>query len=162
MLIGIMSDSHDNLVNIKKAVDKFNELGVDLVIHLGDICSPFSAKVLQGLRSEIIGVFGNNDGEVLGINRVVNGKFYKPPHLFEIENKKFILFHEGDICQYISEEIDFVLYGHSHKALVEYKGKQIIINPGAVSGYLSERATVVILNTVEKVCDILEIEVDSL
>lgn len=162
MLIGIMSDSHDNLENIKIAVDKFNKLGVELVIHLGDLCSPFSARVLQDLRSDIIGVFGNNDGEVLGINRLLKGKFYKPPHLLEIENKKFILLHEGDICKYISEDIDFVLYGHSHNALVEHKGKQMIINPGTVSGYVSGKATLAILNTDEKVCDILEIEVDSL
>ncbi|HML05759.1 MAG TPA: metallophosphoesterase family protein, partial [Methanobacterium sp.] len=44
-----MSDSHDNLDAIRKAVDAFNKAGVDLVIHAGDMISPFTAKEIQNL-----------------------------------------------------------------------------------------------------------------
>jgi putative phosphoesterase len=35
-MIGIISDTHDNLPAIKRAVDLFNEKNVDLVLHAGD------------------------------------------------------------------------------------------------------------------------------
>jgi len=79
MIIGIMSDSHDNLDRIKQAIDKFNNLAVGYVIHLGDICSPFSVRLFDELKCDYIGVFGNNDGELIGISRLSHGKFHKPP-----------------------------------------------------------------------------------
>jgi len=36
MLIGIISDTHDNARNLLKAVELFNEKEVGLVIHCGD------------------------------------------------------------------------------------------------------------------------------
>ena len=49
-MIGIMSDSHDNLDAIRKAVDAFNEAEVDLVIHAGDMISPFTSKEIKKLN----------------------------------------------------------------------------------------------------------------
>ncbi len=43
-MIGILSDSHDNLDAIKKAVNLLNKKKVDLVIHAGDLISPFTAQ----------------------------------------------------------------------------------------------------------------------
>jgi putative phosphoesterase len=42
MIIGIISDSHDNLTQIKIAVDIFNREKVELVLHAGDFVSPFT------------------------------------------------------------------------------------------------------------------------
>jgi hypothetical protein len=39
-LTGIISDSHDNRNNIRKAVDIFNQKDVCLVIHAGDFIAP--------------------------------------------------------------------------------------------------------------------------
>ena len=52
MKIGVLSDTHDNLVNIRKAVEIFSKNGVEAVIHAGDFCSPFTLpefKPLTGL-----------------------------------------------------------------------------------------------------------------
>ncbi len=67
MLIGIMSDTHDNLPAIRKAVEFFNERNVDLVIHAGDYVAPFVARELKKLKAPLKGVFGNNDGERKGL-----------------------------------------------------------------------------------------------
>ncbi|MDQ1279514.1 MAG: Calcineurin-like phosphoesterase superfamily domain, partial [Thermoproteota archaeon] len=32
-LIGIISDTHDNIYSIDEVVEKLNEIGVDLVLH---------------------------------------------------------------------------------------------------------------------------------
>jgi hypothetical protein len=41
MLIGAVSDSHDNLTQIDKAVALLNQKNVGLVLHAGDYVSPF-------------------------------------------------------------------------------------------------------------------------
>jgi len=51
MITGIISDTHDNMMTLKKAVDYFNDRNVLHVIHAGDFTSPFTFRVLKGLRS---------------------------------------------------------------------------------------------------------------
>jgi predicted phosphodiesterase len=34
--IGVLSDSHGNIVNLQDAVIKLNQLNVDAIFHLGD------------------------------------------------------------------------------------------------------------------------------
>ena len=63
MKLGVMSDSHDNIPNVKRAVALFNELSVDLVVHAGDFIAPFAIDPLGDLNCGVVGVFGNNDGE---------------------------------------------------------------------------------------------------
>jgi uncharacterized protein len=41
-LIGLISDSHDNLNAIRKAVEFFNRKEVKAVLHAGDLVSPFT------------------------------------------------------------------------------------------------------------------------
>ncbi len=62
-MIGIMSDSHDNLDAIKQAVRLFKEIKCDFIIHAGDFVAPFAAKELEGLSCQVKAVFGNCDGE---------------------------------------------------------------------------------------------------
>ena len=50
-MIGIMSDSHDNLTAIRKAVEFFNKKQVKAVLHAGDIISPFTVRAFKELRT---------------------------------------------------------------------------------------------------------------
>ena len=66
--IGIMSDSHDNINAIKRAVEIFNEEKVEAVFHAGDFIAPFVVPLaLKNLKCDLYGVFGNNDGERIGL-----------------------------------------------------------------------------------------------
>jgi hypothetical protein len=49
MLIDVMSDTHDNIMQTKKAVEKFNRKKVEHVLHAGDIISPFMIDTLLEL-----------------------------------------------------------------------------------------------------------------
>jgi predicted phosphodiesterase len=40
MIIGVISDSHDDIINVKQAIKIFNEYKVDYVIHAGDYIYP--------------------------------------------------------------------------------------------------------------------------
>ena len=63
MLIGAISDSHDNLPQVEKAVKILNEQKVGLVLHAGDYVAGFVVPRLAKLNCPLIGVFGNNDGD---------------------------------------------------------------------------------------------------
>ena len=63
MRIGIVSDTHNNLKNVRKIVDLFNNAGVDRVIHTGDVTQAKTLAVLADLEAPLFGVFGNNDQE---------------------------------------------------------------------------------------------------
>ena len=68
MRIGVVSDTHNNLRNVARIVELFNEAHVDLVVHTGDITQAKTLDVLAGLSSPLVGVFGNNDQERESLN----------------------------------------------------------------------------------------------
>ena len=70
MIIGLISDTHDNLPYIKKAIIRLNEERVNLVLHAGDYISAFTAKPYAELTVPLIGVFGNNCAEIELLKRV--------------------------------------------------------------------------------------------
>ncbi len=43
-MIGILSDSHDNLVRVREAVRLFNDAVCDRVIHAGDLVALFTGE----------------------------------------------------------------------------------------------------------------------
>ena len=67
MKIGVISDTHDNIPLIKRAVGLFNRNGVGHILHAGDFVAPFSILPFNALKSPFTGVFGNNDGEKKGL-----------------------------------------------------------------------------------------------
>ena len=63
MLIGILSDTHDNVPKTRAAVKRLNTEGVACVLHAGDFIAPFIIDTLKDLAAPMTGVFGNNDGD---------------------------------------------------------------------------------------------------
>ena len=41
MKIGILSDTHDDIDNVKEAIYRFKEQKVELIVHAGDFCIPW-------------------------------------------------------------------------------------------------------------------------
>ena len=50
MLIGAISDTHDNLPQIEKAVKYLNEQKVDLVLHAGDYVAGFVIPKFKAVK----------------------------------------------------------------------------------------------------------------
>ncbi|MGB8087587.1 MAG: YfcE family phosphodiesterase, partial [Nitrososphaeraceae archaeon] len=63
MKIGIISDTHDDIENVRKAIEIFNKKDVQYVIHAGDYVFPGIVLEFKRLNAKLIGVLGNNDGE---------------------------------------------------------------------------------------------------
>ena len=159
MIIGIMSDSHDNLDNIRKAVTLFNERGVSQVLHAGDFVAPFTFRVLKDLNAAFTGIFGNNDGEVYFLNQMFQGRIFIQPHTINLEDKKLVMLHEHFLVDALADSghYDIIVYGHTHKPVVEKKGKALVINPGECGGWLYGKATVAVLDTVKMDAEIVEL-----
>ena len=94
MLIGVTGDTHNNLKNISKICDLFNEADPSFVIHTGDITLPKSLAAFSKLKMPLIGVFGNNDEfEKKGLieeAKKFDCDFFDEPHTLEINEKKII------------------------------------------------------------------------
>lgn len=150
MKIGIISDTHDNMPKIALAVRLFNKERVDLVVHAGDFISPITADKFAALDAPFIGVFGNNDGERLYLTKRFKkiGVIYPDYHEFEFAGKRGVVMHEPKFIDALvkSETYDLVIYGHTHEIDIR-EGKTLVINPGEACGWISGRATVVILDT---------------
>jgi putative phosphoesterase len=68
--IGIISDTHDDIVNVRKALEIFRNYKIKYVIHAGDYIFPGIVKEFGKLKeATFIGVFGNNEGEKLGLSK---------------------------------------------------------------------------------------------
>lgn len=148
MLIGIMSDTHDNLPFVKRAIEIFNEKKVGYVIHAGDYTSPFTLKLFHELQSEYIGIFGNNDGDKLLLQERAGGKIRNQPYIFTLEGKKIVVMHEHFVVDALADSghFDLVVYGHTHEIDVRKVKKTLVVNPGEVSAYLYGKSTVALVN----------------
>ncbi len=155
MLIGAISDSHDNLPLIEKAVKILNEQKVELVLHAGDYVAGFTLAKLKKLNCPLIGVFGNNDGdhELLKkrFSETENCTIHDRFAAITVEGYKIALLH-GDELELLCAIIDSgyfnaVIHGHSHNRSIEQKGKTLSVNPGELCGYLTGKPSIALLDT---------------
>lgn len=152
MIIGILSDTHNNLPNLQAALDLFRQRGIATLIHCGDLTGVEVAQKMDGFR--VICVFGNGDfatGEIRHVLLAQNpenyaGLIYKG----EIDGVRVAATHghlPGAADELIlSGEFDYVFLGHSHRHKEEQAGATRIINPGALGGLHSEARQVCLLD----------------
>lgn len=160
MKIGVISDTHDNLPKIKKAVELFNAEGVQLVIHAGDIIAPFAAEAMSKLQCRVIAVLGNNDGEKIILAKKFEdiGELHANMAQIEVGGRKIAVVHYSDSVEALalSEQFDIVIYGHTHKLDVR-KGRTLVVNPGECGGWVTGKCTVVLIDL-----DKLDVEIREL
>ncbi len=149
MILGIISDSHDNVEKIKQAALVFKEQGVQVIIHAGDVIAPTSLKPLMDLAIPIYAVRGNNDGETIMLHRLITstkGQFFTGTGFIKIEGFRIGLFHEHELPLELKNgtPLDLVIWGHNHELYVEH-GKPCRINPGEACGLMTGRATIVVV-----------------
>lgn len=160
MLIGIISDTHDDMQSIRKAVDIFNAEKVVHVIHAGDITSPFTFEVFRDLESRFTGIFGNNDGDRLLLKEKSEGNMFNQPHKMTLNKKSIVILHEPDIADDLSDSghFDIVIYGHTHRTDTRKVRNTVVINPGKAARLHKGRATLAILDTQHMGTRIISIE----
>lgn len=158
MFIGIISDTHDHIEKVKKAIEIFNQYNLISVIHCGDFVAPFTLKEFGILKTKFYAVFGNCDGEKEGLLKVAkenNFVLSEAPLALSFCNRKFIIFHK--LPKEKINNVDYIIYGHTHKSEIKKEENVFIINPGEACGLLTERATIAILNIEKNEIEFLEI-----
>ena len=161
MLIGIIADTHDHVDHIQEAVRLFKQREVDLVIHAGDYCSPFTIPLFRDLP--LRGILGNNDGDLyLLMNKFseigadLEGEFFK----LRTGDRSIAVYHgtypEITDALYKCGNYDVVITGHTHETLNELKGNTLAINPGTANGF-GDKATVALLETTSLEVEFVEL-----
>ncbi len=150
MLLGIMSDSHGRHKTVRKAVELFTTLGVERIIHCGDVGGPEVFDELVGRPLDF--VWGNMDfpdAAVLEYLRTTGLREPgEPPLQLEFDEKSVAIFHghEPQFSEALEQlTVNYILHGHTHVARNELLNGRRIINPGAL--FRASRKTVATLDT---------------
>jgi len=161
MKIGIISDTHDNLTQINKAVKIFNQEKVELVLHAGDFVSPFTFLEFKKLKCPLKGVFGNNDGDKLYLQEKFKGigELCPEPYQVNINQKSIIMLHKDGLIDALAEsqKYEVIIYGHTHRTDLHKIRKTLIINPGECGGWLSGKSTIALLDLENSETNIIEL-----
>lgn len=161
-MIGIISDTHENIPATKKAVEILKQRKADIVVHCGDIISPVMIPLFEGLPMKF--VYGNNDGEVEGLNVMAQKYGFEDitfQKQFTYQNKSFYVYHgtNPSLLQNAidSQQHDYILTGHTHIIRDETIGTARVINPGAL--FNVEKYTIAFLDVSSNNLEFIEIHV---
>jgi len=146
--LGILSDTHDNVPQVRKAVALFNREMVDLVLHAGDYVAPFSVKPLFELQCDFMGVWGNNDGDKMALHRISQGKIEQTFRQEEYDGKKILLGHYFETLDALvaSQAYSLIVYGHTHEPEMRKQGQTLVLNPGECGAWLYGESTVAVVD----------------
>jgi len=115
---------------LEPVVDLFRRSGVDLILHAGDAGH---ASVLQSLErvAATIAVRGNADS--LDLIETLPDRVW-----IEVGSRTVLLLHghHGKTALKAARaaaapDVDLIVFGHSHKPLIEREGRTILFNPGS-------------------------------
>ncbi len=160
MQIGIISDTHNKISKLYKAVEILNARSVSFLIHCGDLTDDRLIGCLNGFR--VYFAYGNTDFSIGAIDRALNkiDPLAKSGYSldFHIENKRFFVAH-GDTKKILVDAInsnnyDYILTGHTHQFCDERINRSRLINPGALGGNQGEHSFAILdteLDLVEQI-----------
>ena len=104
----------------------------DLIVHAGDFATVETLDMLRGFAS-VRGVHGNVDEPEL--RRLLPRRLR-----FQIEGRWVGVVH-GDspvlptvqraVAEFVDQEVDLIVFGHSHKPLLRREGELLLFNPGS-------------------------------
>jgi len=157
MKLAIISDTHDNLAILEKAVNWMKENNIEEIIHCGDICSP---NTLQWLAENFPGkmhlVFGNVDNGQDEMAKIAK----KNSNIFlcgksgeiKINSQKISFCHHPALARKLAQtgRYNFVFYGHTHQPWEEELNGCRLINPGNLSNMLYKASFAVYDTKTEK------------
>ena len=134
VLVGVISDTHDSATRGRRPLDPvfdfFQRAGVGLILHAGDVGH---ASILERLDAiaQVAAVRGNADPLEL---------IETLPDRVKIEVGSHVVLllhgHHGKTAlkaarSAASPEVDLIVFGHSHRPLIDREGSTILFNPGS-------------------------------
>lgn len=143
MKLTVISDIHDNITNLRKALGIPALQATEAMLCCGDLCSPFVIKLLgQAYGNPIHIVLGNNDGDLAAIIQTVKG--YGNIHVHGeyfhgvFGGKTIAMNHYPEKAEILAASgmFDVVCYGHNHQLERDRKVRgTLLLNPGTLMGF---------------------------
>ncbi len=137
MKVLVVSDTHGRIGRLQTIIEKVQP--VDLLIHLGDFeGNKYYIESIIDCELEIVS--GNNDidPELLD-EKIINIGKYKVlithGHRFSVNSGIDRLANYG-----ASKGVDIVMFGHTHKPIIEYRNGITMVNPGSLTYPRQENA----------------------
>ena len=156
MLVGVLADSHDRLTKLDAALELFRRRRVEHILHAGDFVAPFAVKRILACGIPFTGVFGNNDGETAGLERLAPSIFPEP-HALELGGRRIILVHDlANLPPQRRKGADAIVFGHTHEPHLD-PGPPLLLNPGECCGWVNNRPTVALLDLATLEATILDL-----
>lgn len=130
MKILIVSDTHRRQDNYKKVLRKVGR--PDMVIHCGDAeGAEYTISRMAGCPVEI--VLGNNDffSDLPKEKEFMIGQYkvwLTHGHNYYVSMGNEVIKREAE-----ARGVDIVIYGHTHKPVVDWSGNVIAVNPGSLT-----------------------------
>jgi len=151
-LIGVLSDTHNNIANLRAALEIFEQRGVSTLIHCGDVTALATLEWLAEFR--VIYVYGNGDytaGEMREMLLRYDPQNYGGlTYNGELGGARIAAAHGHlpgsveDLAR--SGEYDYVFHGHTHHRRDERIGRARVINPGALGGLHRQERSVCLVD----------------
>ena len=139
--IAILSDTHDQVANLRAVIDFCNTRQIDHMIHCGDLISPFMLKELGRLNGKVHLIYGNNMGDLTNISAFCQTRFTNVTHHGPFGELQYGGLHIGFVhYPHLAKGLagsatyDVVCYGHNHKRQIHRIGSTLLINPGQLLG----------------------------
>ena len=134
ILLGIIGDTHASPTrtgrSLEPVVELFSRMSVGLILHAGDVGH---ISILQSLEqvAPTVAVRGNADS--LDMIETLPDRVW-----IEVGSRCVLLLHghHGKTALKAARaaataDIDLIVFGHSHKPLIEREGRTILFNPGS-------------------------------
>ena len=131
MRILVLSDSHGRVDNMAVCVERTEP---DHILHLGDCVHDADRLARQFPAIPMTTVPGNCD----------YGAWDEPEKLIELGGRRILMMHghtrgvkyDPQRAIYAAREYgaDVLLFGHTHRPLVDFDGSLYVMNPGTVGG----------------------------
>ena len=139
--IAIISDSHDQIANLRAAVHYCNDQAIEVLVHCGDLISPFMLPELAAFHGQVHLIYGNNAGDQHLISSRTAIDFRSITHhgvlgQFTFCGLSICLVHYPDAARGLAaqDRYDIVCCGHSHQPGIEWHGNTLLVNPGQMLG----------------------------
>jgi putative phosphoesterase len=158
--IGVISDTHGHVELTRPAVRMFESLGVEAILHCGDIGSIDVVRLFDAWPTHF--VFGNCDEDSAALRagieaagQTCHGEFGD----ITLAGVRSALLHSHDRRRFRqtcdSGDYRLVCYGHTHVAAIDQRGDAIVMNPGAI--YRAHPHSIAIVDLPEVKATIIEL-----
>jgi putative phosphoesterase len=124
MLVGLISDTHGLLrPEVFPALE-----GVELILHAGDVGGQSVLDELSAI-APVRAVFGNTDAP--------GQPGLKARQALDIQGVSIHVSHGHEVGNPTAEKLlarytaDVIVFGHTHRPLIEPSGTRLVVNPGA-------------------------------